>query len=98
MNIQQEDINGAGRFCIQENNDTVAEMDYQSANGHTLVIVHTEVDDRLAGKGVGKQLVSAAVDYARLHALQLKATCPFASKVLSRTPEFADDYIAEKNN
>lgn len=98
MNIQQEDINGAGCFYIQDNTETVAETDYQSASQHTLVIVYTEVDDRLAGKGIGKQLVSAAVDYARQRALQVKATCTFASKVLSRTPEFADDYIAEKNN
>ena len=98
MNIQHEDIKGVGRFYIQENNVTVAEKDYQSGNENTLVIVHTEVDDKLAGQGVGKRLVSAAVDYARLHGFKLKATCPFASKVLSRKLEFADVYIAEKNN
>ena len=98
MNIQHEDLKGVGRFYIQENNVTVAEMDYQSADEHTQVIVHTEVDDRLSGQGVGKHLVSAAVDYARLHSLKLKATCTFASKVLSRKLEFADVYIAEKNN
>jgi len=96
MNIQQEDIGNTGRFFIKENNKTLAEMDYQLTAKGALNIIHTEVDESLAGKGIGKQLVSAAVDYARLHSMQVMATCPFAKKVLDRTPEFADVYITEK--
>jgi predicted GNAT family acetyltransferase len=41
-------------------------------------------------------LVDAAVDYARKHSFKIKATCLFAKKVLDRSPQFADVYIADK--
>ena len=97
MKINNELLDKTGRFYIEENNKTVAEMDYQLPGENILLIVHTEVDKSLAGKGVGKQLVSAAVDYARENSLRIKATCTFAKKVLDRTPEFSDVYNAEKN-
>ena len=98
MIIKQENINNVGRFYIEENDETLAEMDYQFLDKNTLLIVHTEVDESFGGKGVGRQLVAAAVDYARENSLTIKATCTFAKKVLDRSPEFADVYHAEKKN
>jgi predicted GNAT family acetyltransferase len=98
MEIQNEEHGGAGRFYISENDKTVAEMDYQMPDKNTLLIVHTEVNDSLEGKGVGKHLIAAAVDHARKRALVVKATCPFAKVVLTRTREFADVYNAEKDS
>lgn len=96
MEIQNEVYENTGRFYIEENNNTVGEMDFQLPGNNILLIIHTEVSETLAGKGVGKQLVSAAVDYARKNSLAIKATCPFANKVLERTPEFTDVYNVEK--
>lgn len=96
MDIQNEEHENTGRFYIQENNKAIAELDYQMRDKNTLLIVHTEVDKSLAGKGVGKHLVTAAVNHARKNSFIIKATCPFAKKVLDRTPEFADVYNAEK--
>jgi Predicted acetyltransferase len=98
MKIENEIHDTTGRFFIEENNATVAEMDYHFPDKNTLLIVHTEVDETLEGRGIGRELVKAAVDYARENSLHLKATCPFAKKVLDRTPEYADVYNAEKNN
>ena len=98
MDIKQETIGNTGRFYIEEGNNILAEMEYQFINKDTLLIVHTQVDDSLGGKGVGRHLVAAAVEYARKNSLMIKATCPFAKKVLDRTPEFADVYNAEKSN
>jgi uncharacterized protein len=95
MNIQQEKAGNTGRFYIEENNKTNAELDYQ-LNDKTLTVLHTEVDENLEGKGVGKQLVTAAVDYVRHNAMVINATCPYAKKVLDRTKEFADVYNPEK--
>jgi predicted GNAT family acetyltransferase len=69
---------------------------YHFIDTTTFVITHTEVDETLEGKGIGKQLVAAAVDYARKHSFKIKATCLFAKKVLDRSPQFADVYIADK--
>ena len=96
MKIQNELHEGTGRFYIEENNTTVAELDYQLPAEGGLLIVHTEVNKSLAGKGVGKLLVMAAVEYARENALIVSATCPFAKKTLDRTPEFSDVYHAHK--
>ena len=95
MNIQHESAENTGRFYLEENNTTLAELDYQLKN-KTLLILHTEVDKNLAGKGVGRELVAAAVDYVRNNSLTINATCPYAKKVLDRTPEVADVYNAEK--
>lgn len=97
MNIQNEIHHKTGRFYIEENNEILAEMDYQFPAKDTILIVHTEVAESLAGKGVGKELVKAAVNYARENQLHIKATCSFAKKVLDRSPEYADVYNTEQN-
>lgn len=97
MEIKQETIRNHGRFYIEVDNNILAQMDYHRfTDKDTLMIVHTEVDESLGGKGIGKQLVAAAVNYARKNSLMIKATCPFAKKVLDRIPEFADVYNVEK--
>ena len=97
MEIKQEMVGNTGRFYIEEGNDILAEMEYEFADKINLLITHTEVSESLAGKSIGRRLVAAAVDYARKNSLLIKATCPFAKKVLDKTPEFADVYNAEKN-
>ena len=96
MKINNEVHEKTGRFFIEENNRTVAEMDYNFPDEHTLLIIHTEVDDQLEGKGIGKELVKAAVTYAREKHLRLTATCSYAKKVLDRASEYADVYHPEK--
>lgn len=89
MNIQHESNEHTGRFFIEENGKGLAEMDYKFRNGE-MVILHTEVDESLEGKGVGKALVSAGVDYAREHQYKITPLCQFAKKVLERSPDYAD--------
>ena len=55
-----------------------------------MIIEHTEVDDSLAGKGVGKQLVSTAVDFARTNNIKIIPLCPFAKSVFDRVKEWQD--------
>lgn len=98
MDIKQEKLGVNERFYIEEDNNIFAEMVYHFIDKTTFLITHTEVDETLEGKGIGRQLVNAAVDYARKNSFKIKATCPFAKKVLDRTPEFSDVYNAEKNN
>ena len=96
MEIKQETIGNTGRFYIEESDHVVAEMDCELTDKKKLLIVHTEVAESLAGKGVGSHLVATAVDYARANSLMIKATCTFAKKILDSSPEFADVYNAEK--
>ncbi|MEO7675099.1 MAG: GNAT family N-acetyltransferase [Pyrinomonadaceae bacterium] len=51
---------------------------------------HTEVDPKFRGENIGKDLVAAAVAYARENSLKIKPLCPYTKKVIEATPELQD--------
>lgn len=68
----------------------LAEMTFSMAGDRLLIIDHTEVSDALRGKGAGKQLVEAAVLYAREKKLKVMPLCPFAKAVFEKTKSYHD--------
>lgn len=64
MDIQQKDDGRNGVFFIPANNELLAEIIYRISED-LIIIDRTEVDATLEGKGGGKQLVNAAVEFAR---------------------------------
>ncbi len=95
MEIKHEIIENTGRFYIEEESINLAQLDYQLPDKSTLLITHTEVNDSLAGKGIGKELVGAAVHYARDKSFVVKATCSFARAILDSSADFGDVYNDE---
>ena len=90
MDIKLEEMRKKGSFFIEEGGQRVAELQYfHSAQGQ-ITIYHTEVDEKLRGKGVGEDLVAKAVSYAREKDLKIVAQCPYARKVIERTAEYKD--------
>lgn len=65
-------------------------MAYVWAGTQRFIIDHTEVSDDLRGRGIGKQLVAAAVHFARERSVTILPLCPFAKGVFGRVPEFRD--------
>ncbi|BAJ27187.1 MULTISPECIES: GNAT family N-acetyltransferase [Kitasatospora] len=55
-----------------------------------IAFVHTEVDPRFEGRGVGGALVRASLDRARAEGLAVLPTCPFYAGWIGRHPEYAD--------
>jgi predicted GNAT family acetyltransferase len=53
-------------------------------------LVHTDVDPKWEGKGVGAALVRGALDDLRARGLKVRPTCPFVRAYLSRHPEYGD--------
>lgn len=90
MKIQRQQHGKRGAFFIEENGEWLAEMTYSREGTRKIVIDHTEVDDSLKGKGIGKYLVEAAVQYARKNNLLIKATCPFVKSVLEKDEQYED--------
>jgi hypothetical protein len=90
MEIQHIDNGERGAFFIEQEGALLAEMTYVWAAKDRIIIDHTEVNDRLKGKGAGKQMVSKAVDFAREKGISIIPLCPFAKSVFDKTPEFRD--------
>ena len=87
--IEHEQNGHRGTFFVMRDGKRLAEMTYTIA-GTRVIIDHTEVDDALRGTGTGKQLVAAAVDWARAENRRLLPLCPFARSVFDKAPEFGD--------
>ena len=90
MEIEFERKGSKGAFYVEQDGKRSAEMTLSFAGDRAFIIDHTEVSDALRGKGVGKQLVGAAVDYARREGLKIIPLCTFAQSVFDRVPEFND--------
>jgi predicted GNAT family acetyltransferase len=89
MVIQHKQLQEKGMFYVGQDGAILAEMVYSMAP-NKMIIEHTEVDDSLAGKGVGKQLVFTAVEYARSHNIKIVPLCPFAKSVFEKVKEWQD--------
>jgi uncharacterized protein len=90
MQIKNENDGKRGSFFIEDGGKRIGEMQYMFAGPVKMVIVHTGVDEAYQGKGLGDQLVKAAVDYARKHHKKISPLCHFAKKRLETKPEYSD--------
>ena len=89
MKIEHEHAGHRGAFVWMEDGERLAVMTYTVA-GSRVIIDHTDVDDRLRGKGAGKQLVKSAVEWARADKVKLMPLCPFAKSIFDKTPDYSD--------
>jgi uncharacterized protein len=55
----------------------------------SISLIHTEVPDAFRGRGLGSQLVRAALDYAHFNQLKVFPDCPFVKVYLRKHPEAA---------
>ena len=90
IEVKQINRETKGFFEAKENAERAGLMTYSWAGENQFIIDHTEVSPNFNGKGVGKQLVLAAVDFARKENKKIIPLCPFAKKVFDKTPEFSD--------
>lgn len=81
---------GRGAFYLEENDERLAEMEI-SVSKNILTVYHTEVAERLKGKGVAGDLLKAMVSYAREKYLKVIPLCPFVHAQFKKNPEaYAD--------
>ena len=90
MLIQHRQGKVKSMFYVEQEGNILAEMVYSMPTPDKMIIEHTEVDESLGGKGVGKQLVHAAVEYARTNNIKIIPLCTFAKGVLEKTKEWQD--------
>ena len=68
----------------------VGELTYQRTTSERMIIDHTRVFEGCEGQGIARQLVMAAVNYARQNGRTIIPVCSYARNVLTRTDEFKD--------
>jgi predicted GNAT family acetyltransferase len=87
MTVDVRDEPANSRFAVDEGAE-IAELVYD-LDGDRLFLLHTEVPDAFQGRGVGSELVTAAVDRARAEQLTIVPWCPFARRWLREHPDVA---------
>lgn len=90
MEIQKKDNGTKGAFYVEQDNQILAQMTNTWAGTDRIILDHTEVSQVLNGKGVGKQMVTKAVDFAREKGIKIIPLCPFAKSVFDKVKEFKD--------
>jgi uncharacterized protein len=77
------------RYVIDEDGEVAGFVMYRDRPG-LIAFVHTEIDPRFEGRGLGGALVSSALDDARGRELVVLPFCPFVNAYIQRHPEYQD--------
>lgn len=87
--IEVSDDREAERYVIAVDGKPAGFAQYRD-RGAALAFVHTEIDDRFEGQGLGGRLVSAALDDVRARGLMVLPFCPFVRGYVARHHEYLD--------
>jgi uncharacterized protein len=77
------------RYELVDDGQVVAFVQY-SMRGGRIILVHTEVDDARAGKGLASRLIAGALDDLRRRGLLVVPVCPFVEAFIAKHPEYDD--------
>lgn len=85
----QEHAHG-GAFVVTHNGMRVAEMTYRRTGEQVVVIDHTYVDESLRGRGFARQLLDAAVAWARSSGNMIVPSCSYVTLQFARDASIRD--------
>lgn len=77
------------RFELTVDGELAGSLAYRSRKG-LLALIHTEVDERFEGQGLGGRLARFALDQARAEGLAVLPFCPFVNAWIKRHPDYVD--------
>ena len=90
VNIQQQENESRGRFELKVDGEFVGELTYSWSGDVFFIIDHTLVIEKYRGNDYAKQLVMAAVDYAREKKVKIIPLCWYAKLVFDRDGSTSD--------
>jgi uncharacterized protein len=86
-----EVVNNRDRFRYEILRDgAVAGFLQYSLRGGRVLLLHTEVPDANAGKGLATELVRGALDDIRRRGRRMVPICHFVERFVERNPEYDD--------
>ncbi|MEY8761584.1 GNAT family N-acetyltransferase [Chryseobacterium tongliaoense] len=88
--VKQNNDEKHGSFEAFIDGNRAGLMTYTWAGDERFIIDHTEVGEDYNGKGVGKEMVLAAVDFARKEGKKVIALCPFAKATFQKNEDLQD--------
>ena len=83
------------RFEIWSDGELAGFLQYETMRG-ARALIHTEIDERFAGRGLGAFLVRAVLTTLRDDQVPVLPYCPFVRSYLQRHPEFVDLVPADR--
>ena len=89
IDIKHIETASEGVFRAWSEETQVGEMTYLR-QGETMTINHTRVFDGFEGQGIARQLVLAAVAFARAHGRKIIPICSYAQAFFARNEEYQD--------
>ncbi len=90
IEVKQSNNEKNGNFEAFIDGDHAGLMTYTWAGEERFIIDHTEVEEAYNGKGVGKEMLLAAVDFARKNGKNIIPLCPFAKATFQKHEELQD--------
>ena len=86
VTVTREDGGGALAFVLHVDGERLGSLDYTRPEAGVMRIEYVEVAPELRGSGLGRQLVQAAVEWAREGDLKIVPICGYARAVIARDP------------
>ena len=83
------DAPDAHRYEIAVDGEVAGFAEYHRRGGRAY-FVHTEIDPRFEGQGLGSKLAQAALDAERARGEPIIPMCPFIRGYIEKHPEYAD--------
>ena len=90
LTIQHNETANNGIFEAWQGETQVGKMTYQRPQSEQMQIDHTLVFEGFEGQGIARQLVLAAVAFARANGRKIVPICSYARAFLTRTEEYND--------
>ena len=89
MTIEVRDHPAALQYEVTVDGEQAGFIRY-TLDGDVVTLVHTDVDPKYEGHGVGAELVKGALEDLRARSKKVRPECPFVRAYLERHDEYRD--------
>jgi predicted GNAT family acetyltransferase len=80
---------GREAYLVEVDGEAAGHLAYRRVPDRT-VFLHTEIDPSFEGRGIGSQLIRAALAGERAQGRMIEPRCPFVAAYIRRHPEEGD--------